>query len=261
MSSLDFLTAAARQAAVMNDVGHRPWPVPDDPWVQAQTWEDLLFAHWRVDAAELARLLPPEVPPDTHDGTGWLGITPFRLTNLRLRGIPPLPRLSSFPELNVRTYATVDGKPGIWFFTLDAASQLAVEAAKRTYKLPYHRSRMSAERHGSFVHYESSRANAAFSARYRGEGDLFTAEEETLEYFLTERYCLYTADGGRLYRAEIHHPPWRLQRGEAHIDLNTLSPLPLPDEEPHLLFSPRQDVVVWSLEEVAADTAKSVDRP
>lgn len=261
MSSLDFLTAAARQAAVMNDVGHRPWPVPDDPWVQAQTWEDLLFAHWRVDAAELARLLPPEVPPDTHDGTGWLGITPFRLTNLRLRGIPPLPRLSSFPELNVRTYATVDGKPGIWFFTLDAASQLAVEAAKRTYKLPYHRSRMSAERHGSFVRYESSRANAAFSARYRGEGDLFTAEEETLEYFLTERYCLYTADGGRLYRAEIHHPPWRLQRGEAHIDLNTMSPLPLPDEEPHLLFSPRQDVVVWSLEEVAADTAKSVDRP
>jgi uncharacterized protein YqjF (DUF2071 family) len=261
VSSLDFLTAAARQAAVMNDVGHRPWPVPDDPWVQAQTWEDLLFAHWRVDAAELARLLPPEVPPDTHDGTGWLGITPFRLTNLRLRGIPPLPRLSSFPELNVRTYATVDGKPGIWFFTLDAASQLAVEAAKRTYKLPYHRSRMSAERHGSFVHYESSRANAAFSARYRGEGDLFTAEEETLEYFLTERYCLYTADGGRLYRAEIHHPPWRLQRGEAHIDLNTMSPLPLPDEEPHLLFSPRQDVVVWSLEEVAADTAKSVDRP
>jgi uncharacterized protein YqjF (DUF2071 family) len=261
VSSLDFLTAAARQAAVMNDVGHRPWPVPDDPWVQAQTWEDLLFAHWRVDAAELARLLPPEVPPDTHDGTGWLGITPFRLTNLRLRGIPPLPRLSSFPELNVRTYATVDGKPGIWFFTLDAASQLAVEAAKRTYKLPYHRSRMSAERHGSFVHYESSRANAAFSARYRGEGDLFTAEEETLEYFLTERYCLYTADGGRLYRAEIHHPPWRLQRGEAHIDLNTMSPLPLPDEEPHLLFSPRQDVVVWSLEEIAADTAKSVDRP
>jgi uncharacterized protein YqjF (DUF2071 family) len=261
VSSLDFLTAAARQAAVMNDVGHRPWPVPDDPWVQAQTWEDLLFAHWRVDAAELARLLPPEVPPDTHDGTGWLGITPFRLTNLRLRGIPPLPRLSSFPELNVRTYATVDGKPGIWFFTLDAASQLAVEAAKRTYKLPYHRSRMSAERHGSFVRYESSRANAAFSARYRGEGDLFTAEEETLEYFLTERYCLYTADGGRLYRAEIHHPPWRLQRGEAHIDLNTMSPLPLPDEEPHLLFSPRQDVVVWSLEEVAADTAKSVDRP
>jgi uncharacterized protein YqjF (DUF2071 family) len=261
VSSLDFLTAAARQAAVMNDVGHRPWPVPDDPWVQAQTWEDLLFAHWRVDAAELARLLPPEVPPETHDGTGWLGITPFRLTNLRLRGIPPLPRLSSFPELNVRTYATVDGKPGIWFFTLDAASQLAVEAAKRTYKLPYHRSRMSAERHGSFVRYESSRANAAFSARYRGEGDLFTAEEETLEYFLTERYCLYTADGGRLYRAEIHHPPWRLQRGEAHIDLNTMSPLPLPDEEPHLLFSPRQDVVVWSLEEVAADTAKSVDRP
>jgi len=250
VSALDFLGAAARQAAVMNEVGHRPWPVPDEPWVQAQTWDDLLFAHWRVDAEELERLLPPELPPDTHDGAAWLGITPFRLRNLRLRGTPPLPRLSFFPELNVRTYATRGGKPGIWFFTLDAASQLAVEAAKRLYKLPYHHARMSAERREPFVHYESARAGAAFAARYRGEGDGFTAEEGTLEYFLTERYCLYTADGGRLYRAEIHHPPWQLQRGEAHIDLNTMAPLQLPEDEPHLLFSARQDVVVWSLEEV-----------
>jgi uncharacterized protein YqjF (DUF2071 family) len=250
VSSLDFLGAAARQAGVMNEVGHRPWPVPDGPWVQAQTWEDLLFVHWRVDANDLSRLLPPELPLDTHDGSAWLGITPFRLTNLRLRGIPPLPRLSFFPELNVRTYATVDGKAGIWFFTLDAANQLAVEAAKRLYKLPYHHARMSAERHEPFVQYESARAGAAFTARYRGEGDSFTAEEGTLEYFLAERYCLYTADGGRLYHAEIHHPPWQLQRAVADIAVNTMAPLPLPDEEPHLLFSRRQDVVVWSLEEV-----------
>jgi uncharacterized protein YqjF (DUF2071 family) len=250
VSSLDFLGAAARQAAVTNDVGHRPWPVPDEPWVQAQTWEDLLFAHWRVDADDLARLLPPELAPDMHDGAAWLGITPFRLTNLRLRGLPPLPRLSFFPELNVRTYATADAKPGIWFFTLDAGSQFAVEAAKRVYKLPYHHARMTAGRRDGFVEYESARAGASFRARYRGEGDLFTAEDGTLEYFLTERYCLYTADGGRLYRAEIHHPPWRLQRGEAQIDLNTVAPFPLADEDPHLLFSPRQDVVVWSLEEV-----------
>jgi uncharacterized protein YqjF (DUF2071 family) len=250
VTSLSFLDAVARQAGSTNNIAHRPWPLPDGPWVQGQTWEDLLFAHWRVDRDELARQLPPELPPDTHDGTAWLGITPFRLTNFRVRGLPPLPRLSSFPELNVRTYVTLDDKPGIWFFTLDAASQLAVEAAKRVYRLPYHRAKMTVERSGSLVHYESARPGAAFSARYGGEGEPFTATPGTLEHFLTERYCLYTADGGRLYRAEIHHPPWALQKGEATIDLNTMAPVPLPEEEPHLLFAARQDVVVWPLEEV-----------
>ena len=250
MSSFDFLSAAARQAKVLDDVGNRPWPVPDEPWVQAQTWEDLAFLHWQVDPDELGKLLPPELPVDTYDDVAWLGITPFVLTNFRLRGMPPLPKLSTFPELNVRTYATVDDKPGIWFFTLDAASQLAVEAAKRVYRLPYHHARMSAERHGLFVQYESARAGAAFSGRYRGEGDFFYAEPGSLEHFLTERYCLYTEDGGRLYRADIHHPPWPLQRGEAFVDLNTMSPVPLPDDDPHVLFAVRQDVVVWALEEL-----------
>jgi hypothetical protein len=250
VTSFGFLTAAARQAQVMDDTAHRPWPLPDEPWVQAQTWEDLVFAHWRVDADELGRLLPPEVPLDTFGGDAWLGVTPFHLTNLRLRGLPPLPFVSSFPELNVRTYATVDERPGIWFFTLDAGSQLAVEAAKRTYKLPYHHARMTVEHRGLFVQYESARPGAAFSGRYRGVGELFQAEPGTLEHFLTERYCLYTEDGGRLYRADIHHPPWQLQEAEAIIDLNTMAPLVLPDEEPHLLFSARQDAVIWSLEEV-----------
>jgi hypothetical protein len=250
VSSLDFLTAAARQAQVMDDVSHRAWPVPDDPWVQAQTWEDLLFAHWRVDGAELGNLLPESLAPDAFDGACWLAATPFRLTNLRLRGMPPLPRVSTFPELNVRTYVTVDGKPGIWFFSLDAASSVMVEAAKRLYRLPYYRARMTADREGDFVRFESARSGAAFSARYRGTGDFFRAEPGSLEYFLTERYCLYTEDGGRLYRADIHHPPWQLQEAEATIDLNTMSPVALAGDEPHLLFSARQDVVIWSLAEL-----------
>jgi uncharacterized protein YqjF (DUF2071 family) len=250
MSSPDFLTAAARQAAVTNDTAHRPWPVPDEPWMHAQTWQDLLFAHWRVDAEALGRLLPPSLGPDAHDGTAWLGITPFRLTHLRLRGLPPLPRISSFPELNVRTYVTVDERPGIWFFSLDSASRVAVEAAKWLYKLPYHQARMSLERDGPYVRYESARPGATFSARYRGVGDAFSAAQGSLEAFLTERYCLYTADGGRLYRAEIHHPPWSLRRAEASIDLNTVAPVALPDEAPHLLLAEHLDVVIWSLREV-----------
>lgn len=232
----------------MNDTAHRPWPVPEEPWANAQSWVDLAFLHWRVEPDALAPLIGPTVELDTFDDSAWLGVTPFLLTDFRLRGVPPLPVVSTFPELNVRTYVTRDDKPGIWFFTLEAASTLAVEAAKRLYKLPYHRAQMRCERRGEHVHYESARAGAAFSGRYRGHGQLFHADPGSLEYFLTERYCLYTEDGGRGYRAEIHHPPWDLQRGEASVDLNTIAPVELPDEEPHVLFSPRQDVVVWSLD-------------
>jgi uncharacterized protein YqjF (DUF2071 family) len=223
--------------------------VPDEPWFQAQSWVDTAFINWPVDADALRRLVPESVELETYDGSAWLGITPMLLTGLRLRGLPPLPGVSTFPELNVRTYVTRDGKPGLWFFSLDAGSTLAVEAAKRFYKLPYTRSHMRYER-GEFVQHEAARAGAAFSGSYRGIGDLFHAEPGSLEAFLVERYCLYTEDGGRVYRAETHHAPWHLQEGEAHIDLNTMAPLPLPDVEPHVLFAPRQDAVIWALKEL-----------
>jgi uncharacterized protein len=246
---MSVLDAPVRQARTVDTVAHRPWPLPGGPWVWAQTWEDLAFLHWPVDPDPLRRMLPPEAPLDTWDGAAWLGIVPFRITNMRVRGLPPVPGLSTSPELNVRTYVTVDGKPGVWFFTLDAASRVLVEAGKRFYRLPYERARMTCERRGEYVHYESERPGGSFSARYRGDGQLFHSEPGSLEHFLVERYCLYTADGGRLYRAEIHHPPWDLQRGEVELLRNTLSPVLLPDEDPHVLFSPRQDMVVWTLNE------------
>jgi uncharacterized protein len=194
--------------------------------------------------------VPETVELETYEESAWLGITPFLLTGFRVRGVPPLPRISTFTELNVRTYVTHEDRPGIWFFTLDASSTFAVEAAKRLYKLPYNRARMRYEHDGAAVEYESARQGAAFSGSYRGEGPHFRAEPGSLEAFLVERYCLYTEDGGRLYRAEIHHPPWDLRRGTARIDLNTMAPLPLPDEQPHVLYAPRQDVVVWPLDEL-----------
>jgi hypothetical protein len=105
-------------------------------------------------------------------------------------------------------------------------------------------------RDGGFVNHESARAGAAFSASYRGVGDVFDADAGSLDEFLTDRYCVYTEDGGRVYRAELHHRRWQLQHGEAHIDLNTMAPLPLPAEAPHVLFSQRQDVVIWPLIEL-----------
>ena len=247
---LEALDAIARQQAAVDHVDHRPWPLPAGEWSHAQTWEDLCFVHWPVDPAELSRHLPESVELDVRDGAAWLGIVPFRITHLRVRGLPPLPPLDGFRELNVRTGVTVDGRPGVWFFSLDASSRLAVETAKRRYRLPYVHAHMELERHDEWLHVESSRPGGTFCARYRGVGDLFHSEPGSLEWFLVERYCLYTEDGGRLYRAEIHHRPWELQRGEVRIDLNTMAPLALPDVQPHVLFAPRQDTVIWSLLEL-----------
>ena len=260
MNPLEVIRAPARQSGSLTAVAHRPWPLLPGRWVMGQTWQDLLFAHWRVPEAALRALVPDALELDTHAGEAWLGITPFRLTGLRMRGTLPLPAASEFPELNVRTYVTDGAKPGIFFFSLDAASSFAVRAARRFYRLPYFRARMSARRRGGRgVTFASTRIEPgahqrAFRARYRPVGSVFKAEPGTLEYFLAERYCLYTWEGRRLYRAEIHHPPWPLQDAEAQIEENTMVPRPieLPDEEPLFHYAARQDVVVWPLEPVTA---------
>jgi uncharacterized protein YqjF (DUF2071 family) len=222
-----------------------------------QTWEDLLFAHWRVPADELRRLLPDGLELDTFADEAWLGITPFRVTGLRARGTLPLPRVSSFLELNVRTYVTREGKGGIWFFSLDASSTLAVAAARRAYHLPYFPTRSSLAQRDGALDFSSSRSEGerprVFAARYEPTGPVAPAAAGTLEYFLTERYCLYAASRtGELWRADIHHVPWPLQRAQAEIELNTMAPdgVHVLDEKPLLHFSRRQDVVIWPLEPV-----------
>jgi uncharacterized protein YqjF (DUF2071 family) len=249
----DALQAPPRQASSLEETAHRPWPVPDRSWVMGQTWDDLLFAHWRAAPDSLRALLPEGVELDLFEGEAWLGITPFRLTGLRPRGLPPFPFLSSFLELNTRTYVDVGGKPGIWFFSLDASSELAVEGARRGYKLPYHRAAMGAEERAGWFEYECRRreSRAVFRGRYRASGDPFEAARDSLAHFLTERYCLYTTDAGRIKRAEIHHRPWPLQPAEAAIEENTMPPsrIELLDDEPLLHFSARQDVVIWPLED------------
>jgi uncharacterized protein len=247
----ELLETPQRQAAVEVETAHRPWPVPSEPWAMAQTWDELLFAHYRLPSKALRSLVPPQLELEEHDGTAWLSVTPFVLTGFRLRGTPPVPALSSFRELNVRTYVTVDDKPGIWFLSLDASSRLAVEAARITYKLPYHHARISAARRGESLAYACERAadpDRRFEGRYRAAGEVFNAEPGSLEWFLTERYCLYAADAGRLHRAEIQHPPWPLQPAEAEVEANTMSPPELElEDKPVCHFSRRQDVLIWPL--------------
>lgn len=250
---LETLTAPAKQAATLHETAHRPWPLPEGPWLMAQTWTDLLFAHWRVRYEALRPHVPADLELERFDGSCWLGVTPFVLRNLRLRGTLPLPRVSSFPELNVRTYVVAGGKPGIWFFSLDAASAVAVEAARRLYRLPYFRARMSVDARGGRVRYSSARTERGggprvFTATYGGLGDTFTAPPESLEWFLAERYCLYAADRARVFRAEIHHPPWPLRHAEAEIELNTMAPEGVElEDDPVLHLGPRQDVLIWAL--------------
>jgi len=244
----DIFDAPVRQASTLEEVEHRPWPVPDRSWVMGQTWDDLLFIHYRIPVEQLRALVPEGLEVEQHAGSGWLGVTPFVVTGLRARGLLPLPFASSFRELNVRTYVTRDGKPGIWFFSLDASSQLAVEAARRLYRLPYFRADIVVRRRGTEILYDCSRDDGkAFSAAYRPDGDVFNAEPGSLEQFLTERYCLYAEHRGKLCRAEIHHRPWPLQPADAHVDLNTMPPLKVPDGDPLVHYSARQDVVIWPL--------------
>jgi uncharacterized protein len=245
-------SAIAAQRRGLGERDHRPWPLPDRPWVQGQTWIDLLFAHWSLPIDALRPAVPAALPIDTFDDRAWLAITPFEVIGLRAQGTPPVPRLSRFPETNVRTYTTIGGRPGIYFLSLDAASALAVAAARATYRLPYHRAHMAIERTGQEIRYRSRRADPAAEliVSYRPDGTVFRAPPGTLEHFLTERYCMYVVDERqRIRRADIHHPPWPLQPAVADIDSNTMA-APHGIElrgEPLLHFTARQDVVIWPL--------------
>ena len=223
--------------------------MPDRPWVMGQTWDDLLFVHYRVPVSALRPLVPDGLDVQEHSGSGWLGVTPFIVTGLRARGLLPLPFTSSFRELNVRTYVVRDGKPGIWFFSLDASSRLAVEAARHLYRLPYFEAEISVRRRGEELLYDCSRDEGkAFSAAYRPDGNVFAADAGSVAHFLTERYCLYAEHEGAIHRADIHHRPWPLQPAWARIDLNTMPPLQVTDDDPVVHYSARQDVVIWPLE-------------
>ena len=225
-----------------------------------QTWRDLLFAHWRVDPDELRPVVHPLLPIDTFDGSAWIGVTPFRVDGFRLHLTPPLPFVHAFAELNVRTYVTIGGRPGIHFFSLDAASRFAVESARRIYRLPYFHARMRLRRAGDGFDFTSTRTQsdgpaAELEARYGPAGEPYepVRAPETLDYFLTERYCLYTLDDRqRLLRGDIHHPPWRVRPAHARIGANTMGrQVGLDLEGPPLLhLAERQDVLFWTLEPV-----------
>jgi uncharacterized protein YqjF (DUF2071 family) len=245
---------------ILSRTRHRPYPLPPDPWLLFMSWHDLLFAHWPVPEEALRRFVPSALRLDTFDGSAWLGITPFRMSGVRPRLLPSVSPLSDFPELNVRTYVTAGGKPGIWFFSLDAASPVAVRLARAAFRLPYFDAEMSCSREGDEVSYGSLRTHrgaprAEFAARYRPVGEPAESRPGTLEEFLTERYCLYAADGrGNVYRGDIHHHPWPLRPAQADVERLAMTEqigVALPETEPLLHFSGRLDTLAWPPRRIA----------
>ena len=225
--------------------------MPSGPWIMKQNWHDLLFAHWPVDRQRLRELVPAPLELDLHGDTAYVAITPFRISGLRPRFSPPLSALSRFPELNVRTYVRYQGIPGVFFFSLDAGNISAVWGARIGYKLPYFHAAMSIQSHGESYIYRSTRQSprpAEFRARYWPTSQPRQRDKDSLEHFLTERYCLYTVSQGTPYQAYIHHLPWPLQDAKAEIDVNTMAAaagIDLPPAKPLLHFSRFLEVLVW----------------
>lgn len=237
---------------------HRPWLLPETPWKWRQTWHDLLFAHWPVPASALRRFVPDWLTIQEHSGSSWVGLVPFRMTGVTLRSVPSLPWLSQFPEMNLRLYVERDGKPGVWFISLDAARWPAVVVARRFAFLPYFHSTMRCVREGETIRYSSIRQQTPrveFEATYAASGSVQSSQPGSLDHFLTERYCLYAEDPhGRQLRMDIHHEQWPLQPATAAFITNRVAQpqgIDLPDAAPLLHFSRRLDVIGWGYDVIS----------
>ncbi|MDX1957023.1 MAG: DUF2071 domain-containing protein [Leptospiraceae bacterium] len=234
---------------------HRPYPIPNQFWIMKQVWLDLLFMHWKVPVEVIRKKIPKELDIDLWEGQAYLGIVPFRMEGIRPRFLLAVPWLSAFPELNVRTYVIKDGKPGVWFFSLDATNPIAVEIARTTFHLPYFNADMKCIRTNDKVEYHSIRKDnrgrpAELKMKYEAISDVYLATKGSLEHWLTERYCLYTSANENCYRGEIHHLPWPLRKASCEIEINQMGEcheITLPKNDPILHFVDRIEVGVFKL--------------
>jgi uncharacterized protein len=229
---------------------------PEGRAVMYQRWRTLLFLHWEVPAQALSPLLPSGLTLDTYEGRAFVGLVPFTMQGVRPALLPPFPPLSDFHETNVRTYVHHEGKdPGVWFFSLEAASRIAVRLARSWFKLPYHFARMELEREGSWISYRSERrwpapVPARCAVRCAPKGEAGVSMPGTLQHFLVERYFLYTAHGGALWRGQVHHPPYQVRGAEVEgLDESLLAAAGIqrPEVAPLALYSDGVDVDVFRL--------------
>lgn len=243
---------------LLEKIEHRPFAIPEGPWVMQQSWSQLLFAHWPVKAELLRDLVPASLSIDEFDGFAWLAIVPFAMRKVHPRFTPTLPWFSDFLELNIRTYVSKNGIAGVYFFSLDCSNPFAVWAARTFYHLPYFNASMQLFEAGpDQINYASrrSKSDAEFKARYRPCGPVFQAASGSIEEFLTERYCLYTEDPRRsCFRGVIHHERWPLQVAEAEFEklqlVESTIAIKLAERPALLHYSSNIDTIEWMLESV-----------
>lgn len=220
-----------------------------------QVWGKLLFMHWRIDAHLLRPLIPDGLEIDTFDGSAWIAVTPFTMWDIRGLPpfLPPVPGFSSMHELNVRTYVHRNNVPGVWFFSLDCNSAAATLAARTLYFLPYYNAEIELQEKERAINYSLVRTDdppAELRATWKIGEAIPQSQPGSLEFFLTERYCLYSESDDQLHRARIHHEPWTLQRAELASFKSTMIEslgLPTPAGDPLLHYSEEIAVDIWRL--------------
>jgi uncharacterized protein len=239
---------------LLKHLDHRPFPLPRGPWVMEQSWDDLLFAHWTVNPELISAQIPKELSLDTWGGQAFIGIVPFKMKGVKFRVAPPIPTATDFLELNVRTYVTYKDRPGIYFFSLDASSILAVIGARTGAGLKYFRANMHVEEKEGFLFYTSERifgGEADLRIKYKPlSSQIYESEKGSIEEWLTERYCLFSQYiPENLIEIDIHHLKWPLQKAVAKIERNTMT-LPLginlADAPAYLHYVKHLKVLVWA---------------
>jgi uncharacterized protein YqjF (DUF2071 family) len=224
---------------------------PDGEPIMHQNWANLLFLHWPIDDALIRPLIPAPLEIDTFDGQAWISITPFGMTGVRFASMPAIPGLDSFLELNVRTYVHHNGRPGVWFFSLDASKLIPALAARVIYMLPYYRATMDFMVNGNEFRFESQRTigpSAGFSARWQAGVRLRDPDADSLAFFLVERYALFAGTSENLAMTRIYHHPWILEEAivqEYRSTMLSALNLPEPSSAPLAHFSRVLNVEVW----------------
>lgn len=215
--------------------------------------------HWPVPREVIQKRIPEDLVVDTHEGQAWIGLVPFAMEGIRHPSIPAIPGLRAMLELNVRTYVHFRGEPGVWFFSLDASHRPMVEGARRLYHLPYFKARMDCRRQGPQITYASRRTHggapaAEMTAEWEVAEERPESDPRSLNFFLTERYCLYTAHRRRLFQGRIHHPPWPLRQARLinlRSNLVESHGIALPDSQPLLHHADILHVEIFALKAVA----------
>ncbi|MEW9677729.1 DUF2071 domain-containing protein [Lentibacillus sp. L22] len=239
---------------IIKSTDHREYPLPNGPWMMTQTWENVLFLHWPVAKKELQDHIPSGLDLDTYDGNAWISIIPFRVRRMRLRNTPRVPYFHTFLELNVRTYVKYRGISGVYFFSLDASKAHAVFGA-RMVTLPYFYAKMNMKKRHHTFFYESHRigSDAVFKGSYQPTGEAFYPQKDSLNYWLAERYFLWTQKHRKLYQAGIHHLPWKMKQAQVNVEKPMLPSFLSSDVQkraPLATYSPTKTALFWMVKKV-----------